>query len=776
MTACAAPCGNDQLVVRDLKTKSYIAAAIGASLLLWFLFVPVGKSTASTIGNLLVPLLPVWWCLIPGRAFRQLSPGQDDQPRIRRWACVVVALGILCYPLGSAIDYYYALQGEDPFPSAADYFYFASYLFLFPGTLLVATRGTSTIARGRLLLDSALTVVALSTFSWYFLLGPILHEGSDSLLETVLSAAYPVFDLLMLFCVLFVSGRISGGHAKRVVVPLALGVLANITADTVWGYKTLNETYELGDPVDAGWPIAFLLTGLALRAHLLAPFAVSPDVASASTEPVPSNSTPLWRALLPYALVPSIVGLIVYDYHHGEVDAFYHYGIYGGSLLLLVLLLARQLLSIQENTALNRQLQSTLNALNSSNQSLASANAKMIAINRASIDGVMVLNRNWQIEEFNAAAEQMLGVTAKGASGRSLRELFQLPADEHSLLGNRTEVVGVRANGSTLPVELAVVAVELDGPSIFVAFVRDLTHQKEAEAIREDLHKRLMAASRQAGMAEVATGVLHNVGNVLNSVNVSATLVSQKLKQSEVASLKRAAELITAHKDDLGSYITSDKRGQQLPSFLVALSKTLADEQTMLLSEASSLAQGLEHIKSIIQSQQAHAKDGILLQEVTPAALVDAAVKMHVGSFANHDIRFTRQIEVGETVRLDQHKVLQILVNLISNAKQAVKINNAPAKMIHLTVDRVGERIRFRVNDNGIGIEPHLISKIFAHGFTTREDGHGFGLHSAATLAQEMGGSLVAESDGKGKGATFTLELPAERAANVAASISSGGH
>lgn len=758
---CVSTVATDCLIQRDLRSKQVITAVISLFLVSWFLVVPYGRETLSSFANILLPLLPVCWCLFPGRKFRGMVRTGETQPHARRWASILVGLGTLCFPVGSCIDYSYALRGIDPFPSAADFFYFATYLFLLPGILLVATRGTSNIARGRLLIDSALTVAALSTFSWYFLLGPILIEGSSSLLESVLSAGYPVFDLANLFCVLFVSGRIAGTHAQRVIFPLAFGVLVNITADTWWGYRVLVGMYEVGEVVDAGWPIAYLLMGLALRAHLLARYVPNDSAAHAKT----LRFTPLWRSLLPYVLLPAIACLIAYDYYN-DSDSFYNYGIYGGSLIVLVLLLVRQLLSIHENIGLNRELAKTLDALHDSHRSLASANAKMAAINRASIDGVMVLNRDWRIEESNAASQQMLGLTATSAGERVLTDLFQFSSTPQSFVGKRTEVIARRSDGSTLPVEIIIVAAELDGPEMFVAFVRDLTQQKEADRIREDLYQRLMTASRHAGMAEVATGVLHNVGNVLNSVNVSASLVAQKLKASEITSLNRAAELITAHKADLGTYISNDKRGQQLPGFLIALARTLTEEQTALLEEAANLEQGLEHIKNIVQAQQSHAKGGVMLEAVSPVELVEKAMKMHSGSFSSHDIEIEREFEALPEMMLDQHKILQILVNLISNAKQAVKQGNAPCRTIRFVVGRCkkenGERIRFQVNDNGVGIEPHMLTAIFSHGYTTKKEGHGFGLPSAANLATEMGGSLFAESAGPGLGATFILDLPVQ--------------
>jgi two-component system, NtrC family, sensor kinase len=116
-------------------------------------------------------------------------------------------------------------------------------------------------------------------------------------------------------------------------------------------------------------------------------------------------------------------------------------------------------------------------------------------------------------------------------------------------------------------------------------------------------------------------------------------------------------------------------------------------------------------------------------------------------------------------VRLDRARVLQILVNLISNASHALENAPGDAHQITLTVNAVaGSNLRVSVRDEGEGIPAQNLTRIFAHGFTTRKSGHGFGLHSCALAARQMGGTLTAHSDGPGRGATFTLELPIDGA------------
>jgi signal transduction histidine kinase len=278
----------------------------------------------------------------------------------------------------------------------------------------------------------------------------------------------------------------------------------------------------------------------------------------------------------------------------------------------------------------------------------------------------------------------------------------------------------------------------------------------------------LMKAARSAGMAEIATSVLHNVGNVLNSVNVSATIVTDKLKQSEVVSLARVSDMILANQPNLASYLTEDKRGKLIPGFITELAQCLNEEQKAVLAEVDSLSKGIEHIKKIVAAQQSMAKTSQVKTRVNPASLIEAAVSMQSSSeWTRAEIQ--RRITDGPDVMVDQHKVLQILINLVSNARHAVMVRPNGKRLITLSLDRLdNNRLRYQVTDNGTGIALENLTKIFSHGFTTKKEGHGFGLHSAANAAKELGGFLSAQSGGPDKGATFTLEIPADLIAEEA--------
>jgi PAS domain S-box-containing protein len=290
--------------------------------------------------------------------------------------------------------------------------------------------------------------------------------------------------------------------------------------------------------------------------------------------------------------------------------------------------------------------------------------------------------------------------------------------------------------------------------------VLDITARKGMEQDLASAQARLVEASRQAGMAEVATGVLHNVGNVLNSVNVSAGLVVEHLRKSKTTSLAKAVELLRSHKDDVGEFLATDPKGRQIPAFLEAVSEQLTREQTALAREAQELQQNIEHMKQIVAMQQSYAKVSGALENLPLHELVEDALRMSSAALARHQIEVVRQFDSVPPVLVDRHLALQILINLVNNAKYALDQRSEGRQLVLRISHLNGECVRLEVNDNGMGIPQENLSRIFNHGFTTKKSGHGFGLHSGANAAKEMGGSLNVHSDGPGAGATFILELP----------------
>ncbi|MHA3736493.1 DAHL domain-containing protein [Pseudomonas sp. Eth.TT006] len=271
----------------------------------------------------------------------------------------------------------------------------------------------------------------------------------------------------------------------------------------------------------------------------------------------------------------------------------------------------------------------------------------------------------------------------------------------------------------------------------------------------------LLDTARQAGMAEIATNVLHNVGNVLNSVNISSDLIARKLRASKTQGLGKAMQMINEHADDLGDFLSQDPKGKLLPGYLNQLVGAIAAEQQEMVDELSQMNKSVDHIKDIVATQQSYAGANSMTEPLFISELLEDALRMNAGALTRHHVTVVKEYAEVPQVMGDKHRLLLILINLISNAKYAMTdLANRP-RTITLGVRIVDEHfLEISVKDDGEGIAPENMTRIFAHGFTTRKEGHGFGLHSCALAAIEMNGHLVAHSDGPGQGALFTLQIP----------------
>lgn len=276
-------------------------------------------------------------------------------------------------------------------------------------------------------------------------------------------------------------------------------------------------------------------------------------------------------------------------------------------------------------------------------------------------------------------------------------------------------------------------------------------------------HRRLVDVAWKAGMAEVAIGVLHNVGNVLNSLNVSATVLQDTLRSSRLPGLGSVTQMIEAHGDDLGRFLTEDPKGKIVPMYLRRVADQLASEQSSMNEEIEVLMRHVDHVRQVVRQQQVHASGATgQVEEVDPIELMEDAARMNLTT-ASAPIQVVRHYHELPVARLEKHKLLQILINLMSNARRALEDSPDPDKRLVLRVERVAEdpdRVRFEVTDNGVGIPADNLERIFEYGFTTRPDGHGFGLHTSALAARAMGGSIRASSAGPGHGACFVVEVP----------------
>ncbi|SPE62915.1 putative Histidine kinase [Verrucomicrobia bacterium] len=404
-----------------------------------------------------------------------------------------------------------------------------------------------------------------------------------------------------------------------------------------------------------------------------------------------------------------------------------------------------------------------------SNVAMRQLDAEKDAIFRTIQAGILIVDADEHaILDANAMALKLIGRPKEEVVGHCCHT-FVCPAqrgkcpitDLHTTVDSSERVL-LNASGGNVPILKSVVPIVLNGRSCLLECFLDLTERKRTEEELKKSQGDLLNASRLAGMAEVASSVLHNVGNVLNSVNVSVTLLSDGIRQSKLAALSRVAAVMREHADDLGAFITRDPKGRLMLHYLEQLAEHLLQEQSTLLGELEALRKNVDHIKDIICMQQHYAQVSGVQEAVQLAELVEDAVRMSTAAIGLHEIQIIREFVPASLpeITVEKHKVLQILINLIHNAKHACDNFGREDKRLTVRVTSNHEQVEISLADNEVGIPPENLARIFNHGFTTRRKGHGFGLHSGALAAQEMGGTLTAHSDGLGQGATFTLRLP----------------
>ncbi|MGD8501366.1 MAG: PAS domain S-box protein, partial [Phycisphaerales bacterium] len=318
-----------------------------------------------------------------------------------------------------------------------------------------------------------------------------------------------------------------------------------------------------------------------------------------------------------------------------------------------------------------------------------------------------------------------------------------------------------RKDGTTFFVETSLKLVTKEKQDYIIAIARDITERKRSEAKLKAAQEKLLETAREVGMAEVATGVLHNVGNVLNSVSVTAESIQKRVRNSKISYLSDVVSLFEEHANELGTFMTTEERGKKLPAFVANLSKELVEEQERCLEALDALTKHVQHVGDIIQLQQSHSKTKGLIEPTSIAELVEDTVQINSEALTRNSVEVKRELANLPTLLLDRHKVLQILTNLISNAIYALSKSSREEKILGIYVkEPKNGYIRIDVCDNGVGIPKENLTRIFEHGFTTKKKGHGFGLHSTALSANELDGSIIAHSDGPGKGAVFTVKLP----------------
>jgi len=418
---------------------------------------------------------------------------------------------------------------------------------------------------------------------------------------------------------------------------------------------------------------------------------------------------------------------------------------------------------------------------------------KFKALIEGGMDAVLVLDNN-DIVDCNVNALSLFKVNSLRELNKTGLDYFSrfsedknlidehgvFSAVNHMLVDAKRKYQWVFANtdGHEFPADVELTGLELQGKSYVQMIIRDVTEreriqqelidanenleqkvQERTEELKE-VNSKIAGIARSAGMAEVASGVLHNVGNVLNSVNVSTTMLKKQVSNCKSVSLEKLVVMLQENSSNLCDFFENDEKGKMIIPFLGQLVDQLTNEQKKQMSEIESLIKNVEHIKNIITMQQSYTGGSGVIEDVKPSEIVDESIKINMSSMGKHHIAINKRYEYDPVISVDKHKLMQILVNLISNAKYAVINGEKEYREINVGVIKIDDDVSFYVEDNGIGMEEKDMSRIFEFGFKKRAGGHGFGLHHSALAIKDLGGGIFVESNGLGEGARFSITIP----------------
>lgn len=399
-------------------------------------------------------------------------------------------------------------------------------------------------------------------------------------------------------------------------------------------------------------------------------------------------------------------------------------------------------------------------------------------------EGIIVLDEKGTIESLNPAAENIFKMKEEDAIGLNSTLLVNGNVDNFVASshyndksddafnngGNQQpkEFQGLRSDGSTFPLEFVVSGMTIDNKPMRVCILRDVTARKETEKSLADAQHQLVDAAHKSGMADMATGVLHNIGNILNSVNLSVDEVHRIASSSKISGLLKANDLLLQHHENMTTFLTEDGRGQKLPDYFIKMGKVLSSENAQINQESSELIKKVTMMKEVINTQQSYAKSGFYSEQLDLPELIEDALKIQESSLRKWGVKLLTNYAEIPSCMGQKSKLLQVITNLVKNAKEAMDDNDRHNRPKELTIETGtlnDTSIYLKISDNGCGIGPEQLTKIFNHGFTTKETGHGFGLHTCANAMTEMKGALKVDSKGVQKGACFTVIVPIGKAA-----------
>ena len=733
-------------VARDLRGKSVLLLALNTALVGWILLSPaqgLAYRLPVAAAIMLASLVALTWSLSlalqlwRGRwrdGWRGLFSRTDDAAR--RASAVAFTVAFAAILSGQAACYRFELFGHQvPFPSLADAGYLLAYPFFIAAVLLLPAPRLAGVQRGRVLMDSCMTLAAAATFSWYFLLGPAVLAASKTPLQKVLAAAYPVGDLLILFCLLLTVARVRGVKPPRGALPMCLGLLVVVVTDVVAGYQSLHGAYLPGTPLDAGWPLGFTLLALGARGVLLAGQSEGAGGATVGGGGVASGI----ETMLPYALVPMVGALVLGTIQepNGPLLA----GVYAGSAVIVLLVVLRQVLTIRQNARLFAEVSRAYDQLERSHRSLEAANRTLAQTEerfRAAAESASDLI--YEVDFDSGGLEWFGAVDAHCAlAGISLPRT--LGAWEEMIHAeDRGRVLDAfrrhAETGERFDVEYRVICaggefrhwsdrgrvVHRDGAAArrAVGVVSDITERKRAEALESE-----RAGLRQAVSA--MEGVLGVVGHELRTPLAGLRAMSEFLLTDGATGSAECEQMLSGINEEV-----------------VRMSETVND-----LLEAARLNSGLAKWRWSVFDLRAACEEAI--DPVRP--LIDESkVSIECG------------VDAGLTMQGDADAVRRLVLNLLSNARKyttagRIRVAAGPSR------ERGDGWVEISVSDTGAGIPPDIrdrLGEAFALNAglvgANHVNGTGLGLAICKGIAAAHGGGLSVRSD-VGKGTTVVATL-----------------
>lgn len=295
----------------------------------------------------------------------------------------------------------------------------------------------------------------------------------------------------------------------------------------------------------------------------------------------------------------------------------------------------------------------------------------------------------------------------------------------------------------------------------YSAFQLTRSVQKAIEhaRLREELarsQQQLLDNAHRSGMAEIAGGILHNIGNNLNSLNISLDLMQSTVEQSKLHGLAKANRIL----EDASDQLAAHPKGSDLLAYYQGLEGFFNAEQETLQEELAKVREKINHIRQDVQEQSRYAHGDLFLEEVDISRIVKDAVSMHEGRIEKHNIQVDTLFNKLPRCRVVRIKAIQILSNLIKNGIEALCERESRRVLTITTRALDSDHFLVDISNNGPSIPENILGKIFNYGFTTHKGAGGMGLHAAANAASQMGGALKAANMECDRGCSFTLTMP----------------